>query len=76
MLAASAKFDFIYCAGRFDYLFGVMSKAVLKLFFEWRPSGALMLVANLNASKRFWQTQGCTQWNSLFWTERMGALHG
>ena len=75
-LAAGVKFDFIYCAGRFDYLFGVISKAVVKLFSGWRPSGDLMLMVKWNALKLFWPTQGCGQWSSFFGTERMGALHG
>lgn len=33
-LAAGGKFDFIYCTGRFDYLSGVTSKAIVNLFLS------------------------------------------
>jgi hypothetical protein len=75
-LAAGCKFDFIYCAGLFDYLPGVTPKATVNLFFEWRRPGGLGRVASVNDSKPFGAAQGCGQWGSSFWTERMGAIHG
>jgi hypothetical protein len=72
-LAAGGKSDFIYCAGRFDYLVGVTSKAIVSLF---RQPGGLVRAANVNGSKSFSPAQGCGQWTSSFWIERRGALHG
>lgn len=72
-LAANDLFDFIYCAGLFDYLSGVTPKAIVRLFWQ---SGGLVLAADMNDSKSFSPAQGSGPWSGSFWTERMGALHG
>jgi hypothetical protein len=73
--AAGDKFDFIYCAGLFDYLSGVISKTIVNLFL-WRQPDGLVLVVNRKEEKAICPAQACGPWRSFFWTERMGALHG
>jgi len=74
-LSAGDQFDFIYCVGLFDYLSGVISKAIVKLFLG-RPPDGLVPVVNRNEKKAICPAPGCGPWRSSFWTERMGALHG
>ena len=47
------KYDFIYCAGLFDYLSDTTCKALVNLFFQWLHPGGLVLVANMNDSRPF-----------------------
>jgi extracellular factor (EF) 3-hydroxypalmitic acid methyl ester biosynthesis protein len=47
------KFDFIYCAGLFDYLAPDTCQALMDLWYDSLLPGGLLLVANMNDTKPF-----------------------
>ncbi len=46
-------YDFVYCAGLFDYVSDRVCKRLTDLFYEWLAPGGLLLVTNVNAAKPF-----------------------
>ena len=52
-LPEAEHFDFIYCAGLFDYLSEPTCKAMVRLFHQWLRPGGLIVVANMNDAKPF-----------------------
>lgn len=46
-------YDFIYCAGLYDYLTVATGQALIDLWYEWLTPGGLLLVANMNDTKPF-----------------------
>ena len=47
------KFDFIYCAGLFDYLPDRVCKELLHVFYEWLAADGLVLTTNVVDCKPF-----------------------
>jgi len=47
------KFDFVYCAGLFDYLPDRVCKELLGVFYEWLAPDGLVLTTNVVDSKPF-----------------------
>jgi len=47
------KFDFIYCAGLFDYLALDTARALVNLWYDSLSPGGLLLIANMNDTKPF-----------------------
>ncbi len=43
-------YDFVYCAGLFDYLITQTCKNLIELFLRWVSSGGLVTVTNVHAS--------------------------
>jgi extracellular factor (EF) 3-hydroxypalmitic acid methyl ester biosynthesis protein len=41
------EFDFIYCAGLFDYLTDHACKQMIKIFYHWLAPGGLLVVTNV-----------------------------
>jgi extracellular factor (EF) 3-hydroxypalmitic acid methyl ester biosynthesis protein len=50
---SAEKFDFIYCAGLFDYLALDTARALVNLWHDLLAPGGLMLIANMNDTKPF-----------------------
>lgn len=46
----SCEYDFVYCAGLFDYLSDVVCCRLLELFYEWALPGGLVVVTNVHTS--------------------------
>ena len=46
----SEKFDFVYCAGLFDYLIDPVCERLISLFYDWLLPGGLMSVTNIHPS--------------------------
>jgi extracellular factor (EF) 3-hydroxypalmitic acid methyl ester biosynthesis protein len=44
------QYDFVYCAGLFDYLIDPVCKRLLTLFFTWLAPGGLLSVTNINTT--------------------------
>jgi extracellular factor (EF) 3-hydroxypalmitic acid methyl ester biosynthesis protein len=46
-------YDFIYCAGLFDYLTDNVCQRLTALMFEWLSPGGLLVLTNVDANKPF-----------------------
>ena len=44
---AAGEYDFIYCAGLFDYLTDHACKQLVKIFYRWLAPGGLLVVTNV-----------------------------
>jgi extracellular factor (EF) 3-hydroxypalmitic acid methyl ester biosynthesis protein len=45
--SAESGYDFIYCAGLFDYLTDHVCKQMVKIFYQWLAPGGLLVVTNV-----------------------------
>jgi len=50
---ANGKYDFIYCAGVFDYLSERTCKQLMNVFYEWLEPGGLLVATNVQDCKPF-----------------------
>ena len=48
-----AKYDFVYCAGLFDYLSDRTCRQLMNIFHSWLAPGGLLLATNVNDTKPF-----------------------
>ena len=48
-----AKYDFVYCAGLFDYLSDRTCRQLMNIFYQWLAPGGLLLATNVNDTKPF-----------------------
>jgi extracellular factor (EF) 3-hydroxypalmitic acid methyl ester biosynthesis protein len=48
-----AKYDFVYCAGLFDYLSDRTCRQLMNIFYNWLAPGGLLLATNVNDTKPF-----------------------
>jgi len=48
-----AKYDFVYCAGLFDYLTDRTCRQLMNIFYSWLAPGGLLLATNVNDTKPF-----------------------
>jgi extracellular factor (EF) 3-hydroxypalmitic acid methyl ester biosynthesis protein len=46
----ASQYDFVYCAGLFDYLSERVCKRLVRLFYEWTAPGGLSVTTNVHAS--------------------------
>lgn len=44
------RYDFVYCAGLFDYLSDRVCKRLVKLFYDWTLPGGLVVATNVHAN--------------------------
>jgi extracellular factor (EF) 3-hydroxypalmitic acid methyl ester biosynthesis protein len=49
----TAKYDFVYCAGLFDYLSDRTCRQLMSIFYNWLAPGGLVLATNVNDTKPF-----------------------
>jgi extracellular factor (EF) 3-hydroxypalmitic acid methyl ester biosynthesis protein len=52
-LPAEHLYDFIYCAGLFDYLSNSVCQRFVSILYEWLAPGGLLLVTNVDSSRPF-----------------------
>ncbi len=52
-LPPEKQYDFIYCAGLFDYLPDAVCRRLTDVFYEWLAPGGLLVVTNVEATKPF-----------------------
>jgi extracellular factor (EF) 3-hydroxypalmitic acid methyl ester biosynthesis protein len=48
-----AEYDFVYCAGLFDYLSERVCTRLVQLFYEWTAPGGLVLTTNVHTQNPF-----------------------
>ena len=46
----SQKYDFVYCAGLFDYLPDAICQRLMTLLYDWVAPGGLLLTTNVDAT--------------------------
>ena len=64
-------YDFVYCAGLFDYLTDSVCRRLIALFYEWLVPGGLLSVTNIhpaNAARYFMEY--LLEWNVIHRTEQ------
>jgi extracellular factor (EF) 3-hydroxypalmitic acid methyl ester biosynthesis protein len=73
---ASGRYDFLYCAGLFDYLPDRVCKQLMNVFYESVAPGGLLLVTNVDATLPFRnKLEFILDWNLLYRNHRqMAAL--
>ncbi len=49
-IEATPSYDYVYCAGLFDYLSDRVCKRLVRLFYEWTVPGGLVVVTNVHAN--------------------------
>lgn len=47
------RYDFVYCAGLFDYMSDRICRRLMNIFHEWLAPGGLLLATNVDAAKPF-----------------------
>lgn len=73
---AEERFDFVYCAGLFDYVSDRVCKLLVDTFYEQASSGALVLVTNVNAARPFRHSMDyLLEWHLIYRNEtHLGKL--
>lgn len=51
--AEGPKYDFVYCAGLFDYLSDRTCRQLMNILYTWLAPGGLLLATNVNDTKPF-----------------------
>jgi extracellular factor (EF) 3-hydroxypalmitic acid methyl ester biosynthesis protein len=46
-----SKYDFVYCAGLFDYLSDKVCTRLIRLFYSWLRPGGVLLVTNMHEAQ-------------------------
>jgi len=65
------KYDFLYCAGLFDYLPDRVCKQLMNIFYEWLAPGGLLLVTNVDGTRPFRnKLEFILDWNLLYRNRR------
>lgn len=68
---SEGKYDFLYCAGLFDYLPDRVCKHLMNIFYEWLAPGGLLLVSNVDGTRPFRnKLEFILDWNLLYRNRR------
>ncbi len=63
----NAGFDFVYCAGLFDYVSDRVCKRLTEVFYHMVSPGGLLMVTNVDASKPFRHSMDyLLEWHLIF----------
>jgi extracellular factor (EF) 3-hydroxypalmitic acid methyl ester biosynthesis protein len=66
-----ASYDFIYCAGLFDYLSDRVCARLVKLFMHWIKPGGLVLVTNVHSCNAYrGAMEHLLEWHLIYRDER------
>lgn len=66
-----SKFDFVYCAGLFDYVSDRVCKLLIDTFYEATQPGGAVLLTNVNASRPFRHSMDyLLEWHLVYRDER------
>ena len=64
---SEGKYDFLYCAGLFDYLPDRVCKQLMNIFYEWLAPGGLLLATNVDGTRPFRnKLEFILDWNLLY----------
>ena len=71
----SLKYDFIYCAGLFDYLPDRTCKQLSSIFYDWLLPNGLLVVTNVYNSKPFrHMLEFILDWHLIYRDKKKGEL--
>jgi extracellular factor (EF) 3-hydroxypalmitic acid methyl ester biosynthesis protein len=69
--AGQKRYDFVYCAGLFDYLTDSVCRRLIALFYDWLVPGGLLCVTNIHPSNpQRHLMEYLLEWNVIHRTER------
>jgi extracellular factor (EF) 3-hydroxypalmitic acid methyl ester biosynthesis protein len=72
--APDKKFDFIYCAGLFDYLSDRTCKQLMNVFYDWLAPGGMQAVTNVDSCKPFrHMLEFVLDWHLVYRDTKKGA---
>lgn len=64
---SEGKYDFLYCAGLFDYLPDRVCKQLMGVFYQWLAPGGLLLVTNVDGTRPFRnKLEFILDWNLIY----------
>ena len=68
------KYDYVYCAGLFDYLSDRTCKQLMNIFYSWLVPGGLLVATNVEACKPFrHMLEFVLDWQLIYRNEAGGA---
>ena len=68
-LAQEKKYNFLYCAGLFDYLPDRVCAQLINLFYQWLAPGGSLLVTNVDGTRPFRnKLEFILDWNLIYRT--------
>jgi len=68
------NYDFIYCAGLFDYLSDRTCRQLMQIFYHWLTPGGLLITTNVDDSKPFrHMLEFVLDWHLIYRDERKCA---
>jgi extracellular factor (EF) 3-hydroxypalmitic acid methyl ester biosynthesis protein len=75
---AAVQYDFVYCAGLFDYLTGQVCKRLMNIFYNLLAPGGLLVATNvsdtMNSSRPFrYSMEYILEWNLIYRNGRQVA---
>ena len=60
-------YDFVYCAGLFDYVSDKICSRLTRLFYSWTKPGGIVLVTNMHPSNNFrYSMEHITEWYLMY----------
>jgi len=66
-IPAQGKYDFVYCAGLFDYLPDSVCKQLVEISYQWLAPGGLLLVTNVDGTRPFRnKLEFILDWNLIY----------
>ena len=69
--ASSGNYDFVYCAGLFDYFSDQICKRLTALFYSWVRPGGSVIVTNVDPSNpNRYQMEHLLEWNLVYRDEK------
>jgi extracellular factor (EF) 3-hydroxypalmitic acid methyl ester biosynthesis protein len=73
-LGEAGKYDYIYCAGLFDYLSDRTCKQLMNIFYDWLVPGGLLVATNVDDCKPFrHMLEFVLDWHLIYRDPKKGA---
>jgi extracellular factor (EF) 3-hydroxypalmitic acid methyl ester biosynthesis protein len=68
------NYDYVYCAGLFDYLPDYVCKQLMEIFYSWLSPGGLLVATNVDDCKPFRNMlEFVLDWNLIYRDQKHGA---
>ncbi len=74
VVGEEGKYDYIYCAGLFDYLSDRTCKQLMNIFYDWLAPGGLLVATNVDDCKPFrHMLEFVLDWHLIYRDTKKGA---